>query len=331
MTKFSGKTGQAFAQLLVDEATHATIENLYLRFDVPPLGSESNLGANKLSKATNLVRVLISRGDDSMLELIEYAASPSSKQSTKFRRGSAESLDLYASLDKDLSGRQSPSPKAAASRAPKRQFTRPGTTATAAPEPSVRQFTRPGTTAPVTTPVHDHSAAAKRYVFVVRGRDHEAYDALAALLASLDLRIVTWDDATRGVGSGTPHTLEIVSSGIEMSNAVVVLMTPDDLGQVKQEFSLPNDDSRESKANGQARQNVVFEAGWAMALNRDGVVLVRVGDVRGLSDIDGLNYVNLTNDIAARRNLIGRLQNCGLAVDSSGEAWRTAGVFPDRN
>lgn len=114
-----------------------------------------------------------------------------------------------------------------------------------------------------------------------------------------------------------------------MSNAVVVLMTPDDLGQVKKEFSQQNDDPREVLATGQARQNVVFEAGWAMALNQNGVVLVRVGDVRNLSDIEGLNYVNLTNDISARRTLIGRLRNCGLEVDDSGEPWRTAGTFPE--
>lgn len=174
MTKLSGRTGQAFAQLLEAEATHATIENLYLRFDVPSVVSASNLGANKLTKGTNLVKTLLQRDDDSMLELIEYAALPSAKMSPAFRRGSAESLDLYASLERDLSNQHAPSPKVA-------------------PKAPARQFSRPGTTAPVTTPIHEHAAAAKRYVFVVRGRDQAAYDALAALLVSLDLRIVTWD------------------------------------------------------------------------------------------------------------------------------------------
>lgn len=329
MTKFSGRTGQAFAQLLVDQATHATIEALYLRFDVPPLGSASNLGANKMSKATNLVRTLIERGDDSMLELIEYAASPSAKLNTTFRRGSAESLDLYKSLDKDLSGSQSSSPKTD-SNPSKRVFARPGTTAPVM-EYATRQFARPGTTGPIATPAHEHAAATKRYVFVVRGRDQAAYNALAELLVSLDLRIITWEEATRGVESGTPHTLDIVRAGIDMSNAVVVLMTPDDLGQVKPEFGQATDNPREGTPSGQARQNVVFEAGWAMALNQGRVVLVRVGDVRNLSDIEGLNYVNLTNDISARKTFINRLKNCELAVDDSGEPWRTAGKFPDHN
>jgi predicted nucleotide-binding protein len=310
LAKLSGKTQQALAQLLETEATHSLIETLYLRFEVPTLVSETNPNPNKLTKATHLVKQLDARGDGTLSELIEYAASPSSRMSTAFRRGSSESRDLYASLDRDSS----------AAAATKSQ------TAPSAPK---RRFAQPGTTAPSVTSTHDHAAIIKRYVFVVRGRDKEAYDALAAFLTALDIRIVTWDDATRGVGSGSPHTLDIVRSGIDMSDAVVVLMTPDDLRQVKPEFGLPTDDSREGRASGQARQNVVFEAGWAMALNQHRVVLVRVGEVRNLSDIEGLNYVHLTNDISSRRTLIGRLRNCELAIDDSGESWRTAGTFPE--
>ncbi|POH64537.1 MULTISPECIES: TIR domain-containing protein [Cryobacterium] len=170
----------------------------------------------------------------------------------------------------------------------------------------------------------------KRLVFVVKGRDQEAYEALEAFLMALDLRIVTWDDAVRECGGGTPSTLDIVRAGIRLANAVVVLMTPDDLGQVKGEFSQQNDDSREGRLTGQARQNVIFEAGWAMALDQDHVVLVRVGEVRKLRDIDGLNYLNLSGDISSRKSLIGRLRNCHLDVDDAGERGRTAGTFPDQ-
>lgn len=312
MTTLSGRTGHAFAQLLNDQATHSVIESLYLRFDLPSLVTEATPTPNKLTKATHLVKSLSARDDDSLRELIEYAASPSSKLDTSFRRGSMESQDLWASFDKDLQGIAG------------------ATSRNASPPARERQFARPGTAAPAPTHTQDHAVSTKRLVFVVRGRDQKAYDALAALLLALDLRIVTWDDAVRGVGAGTPHTLDIVRSGIEMSDAVVVLMTPDDLGQVKPEFGLPTDDSREGRPSGQVRQNVVFEAGWAMALNQGGVILVRVGDVRNLSDIEGLNYVNLTNDISARRSLMARLRNCQLAVDDSGEGWRTAGVFPQQ-
>jgi predicted nucleotide-binding protein len=74
---------------------------------------------------------------------------------------------------------------------------------------------------------------------------------------------------------------------------------------------------------------VIFEAGWAMALNQKAVILVRVGDVRQLTDIAGLNYVSLTNDISSRKQLISRLRSSGLEPDPQGDEWRTAGIFPE--
>ena len=310
MPKFSGATQQSMAQLLDLAATHSVIESLYLRFDVDPLAEAS---PNKLRKATHLVRTLNGRVNGSALQdLVTYVGSSGSNLSPAFQRGNQASEDLYRNYDRDLGGAA------------------PGASApSSSQEPTRRQFARPGTSASANAHNRLPPEGGQRYVFVVRGRDQAAYDALSAFLVSLDLRIVTWDDATRGTGGGSPHTLDVVRAGIEMSNAVVVLMTPDDLGQVKPEFHDPRDNARESKPSGQARQNVVFEAGWAMALNQKSVVLVRVGDVRPLSDIDGLNYVWMNNDLSSRKTLVGRLKNCGLAVDNSGEGWRTAGKFPE--
>ena len=118
-------------------------------------------------------------------------------------------------------------------------------------------------------------------------------------------------------------------AGIDIADAVVVLLTPDDLGHVKGDFyDSEHDDPREAKPSGQARQNVIFEAGWAMALDQEHVILLLAGTVRKLSDIDGLNYVRISDDISDRRSLITRLRNVALEVDDSGEEWRTAGSFP---
>lgn len=100
-----------------------------------------------------------------------------------------------------------------------------------------------------------------------------------------------------------------------MADAVIVLMTPDALAYVKGEFYDPaRDDPREARETGQARQNVIFEAGWAMGLGQERVILARVSGVRLLSDIDEPNYVWLTNEIDSRRQLITRLRNCELEV-----------------
>ncbi|WP_409047882.1 TIR domain-containing protein [Microbacterium sp. HA-8] len=301
MTKVSGATKQSLAKLLEDETTHTVLDSLFTRYEVKRL--TPNMSSNKLSKATYLVQQLSDRG--ALPDLVEYLANPHSGLSNSFRRGHAASTDFYRNYDNGFGAK------------------------TSAAKPRERAFARPGTTAPPAT--RTSTTHAKRYIFVVRGRDASAYNALISLLTALDLRVVTWDEATRSAGGGTPHTLDIVRAGIGISDAVIVLMTPDDEGYVKSGFyDATRDDPREARPTGQARQNVVFEAGWAMALNQNGTVLVRVGDVRPLSDIDGLNYVWLTNDIDSRRQLITRLRNCDLEVRDNDDRWRTAGEFPER-
>ncbi|WP_144832525.1 TIR domain-containing protein [Microbacterium sp. BH-3-3-3] len=303
MTKFSGAIQQSLAQFLEREATHSLLDSLYLRYEI---GVPTDRSMNKLQKANYLVGQLNRR--EKLDQLISYISTPASGMSRQFGKGSPESQDFWQQMDGHV-----PSPGATppvAAHAPRRQFARPGTSA---PEPRKAA-----------------EAHTSRYVFVVHGRDTTAHKSLVAFLTSLDLRVVTWDEATTHAGGGTPHTLDIVRAGIDMSDAVVVLMTPDDLGYVKHDFFQPGrDDPREASPSGQARQNVIFEAGWAMALRPDKVVLVRIGDVRPLSDIDGLNYVWLRNDVDSRRALITRLINCELAVHQNHEGWRTAGTFPE--
>lgn len=311
MAAFSGTTQQSLAQLLDQQGTHKDIDGLFLRYEVDPMLTETN----KLRKGIHLARTLNDRdGGRPLRELIEYIGRPGVGLGPAFQRGSIAASDLYASFDSDLARNGVTASRQSA--------------AHASASHSPRQFARPGTTAPAPAP-STAALSPRRHVFVVRGRDTAAHDALVALLLALDLKIVTWDDAARHAGGGTPHTLDVVRAGIEISDAVVVLMTPDDLGQVKNDFyNAGRDDPREATPTGQARQNVVFEAGWAMALDQSKVILVRVGDVRPLSDIDGLNYVWLEDDISARRQLIGRLKSCDLAVDDTSDRWRTAGTFP---
>lgn len=131
----------------------------------------------------------------------------------------------------------------------------------------------------------------KRRVFLVHGRDIATRDALVQLMQALDLRVTDWDDAAAATGTATPYTGDVVRAGMEMSDAVVVLLTPDDLGQVAPHFELPGERREETVPCGQPRMNVIFEAGMAMAFNRHGTVLVEVGQLRPFTDTEGLNVV----------------------------------------
>jgi predicted nucleotide-binding protein len=171
------------------------------------------------------------------------------------------------------------------------------------------------------------SADDRCSVFLVHGRDHGARDALIALLKAFDLKVIDWRDAAAHAGGGTPYTGNIVAAGMDLADAVVILMTPDDIGYVRPEFREVSDGPHELEPTGQARLNVVFEAGMAMARDRDRVVLVEMGQVRKMSDIDGLHVIRMHDSVERRMDLAQRLRSAGLSVNTDGEAWRAAGSF----
>jgi hypothetical protein len=171
------------------------------------------------------------------------------------------------------------------------------------------------------------SVPGGRSVFLVHGRDQATREALISLLRAFDLRVIRWRDAAAHAGGGTPYTGDIVAKGMELADAVIVLLTPDDIGYVHPVFREHNDEHDELEPTGQARLNVIFEAGMAMARDRDRVVVVEYGRVRKLSDTAGLNVIRMDGSVERRRDLAGRLRSAGLAVDTDGEEWRTAGSF----
>jgi predicted nucleotide-binding protein len=87
------------------------------------------------------------------------------------------------------------------------------------------------------------------------------------------------------------------------------------------------DPPHETEFTPQARPNVLFEAGMAIAWDEDRTVLVELGQCRPFSDLGGRHLVRLNDTTQRRRELAQRLAATGLAVDSSGTDWHTAGRF----
>ena len=173
----------------------------------------------------------------------------------------------------------------------------------------------------------DTTAGPKQTVFLVHGRDTHARKAVEALLRAFFLRVVPWERAVGWTGGAAPYTGDVVKTGITRSDAVVVLLTPDDVGHLRPELLTDRDERHEREPTGQPRMNVIFEAGMAMAHNRDTVVLVEVGAVRPMTDIAGVNVIRL-DDTAERRRAFGRrLESAGLTVDWDNDDWLTAGTF----
>jgi predicted nucleotide-binding protein len=164
-------------------------------------------------------------------------------------------------------------------------------------------------------------------VFVVHGRNLKLRDAMFTFLRAIGLKPLEWSQAIRATGQGSPYVGTILEKAFQKAAAIVVLLTPDDEAKLRKEFIVSADPTHEKKLTGQARANVLFEAGMAFGRESNSTVLVQVGEVRPFSDVAGRHILRLTNDITKRRELAVKLSNAGCNVDLDGDDWITAGDF----
>ena len=137
-----------------------------------------------------------------------------------------------------------------------------------------------------TEQVHPSEArppADARDVFVVHGRNEKVRRALFDFLRSIDLHPLEWDELVKQTGKGSPYVGEILDAAFSGAQAVVVLFTPDDEVRLKKQFQANNDLTHETELTGQARPNVLFEAGMALARNQSRTILVELGTLRPFS------------------------------------------------
>lgn len=209
----------------------------------------------------------------------------------------------------------------------------------------IRQPAVPAAAAPVTAPAEASPRPARRRttaprarrratprargtkVFVVHGRNEDARDALFQFLRTLGLQPIEWTQAIEMTGEPSPYVGTILDTAFREAEAVVVLLTPDDEARLKRKYRKQRDPAYEKRLSGQARPNVLFEAGMAFGTNPEKTVLVQLGDTRPFSDVAGRHLVHLSNHAASRQELAAKLENAGCKVDKTGTDWLTAGDF----
>ncbi len=167
----------------------------------------------------------------------------------------------------------------------------------------------------------------KRKIFVVHGRNLLARDAMFSFLRSIDLHPIEWSEARRITGRPMPYTGEILDRAFSAAQAIVVLLTPDDLAFLDQELLNDHDPEYERNPTPQARPNVLFEAGMAMGRCPERTIIVEAGRLRPFSDIAGLNVVRLNDTTERRQELAHRLIDAGCQVNLSGTSWHNEGKF----
>jgi hypothetical protein len=143
-------------------------------------------------------------------------------------------------------------------------------------------------------------------------------------LRTIGLHPIDWSEAVRLTGKGSPYIGEVLDAAFAEATAVVVLMTPDEVAYLRNEYAYKPDEA-DLQPGGQPRPNVLFEAGMALGRDADRTIMVQLGDLREFSDIAGRHAIRLDVGIEGRKEIAARLETAGCTVDLSREDWKTAG------
>jgi len=164
-------------------------------------------------------------------------------------------------------------------------------------------------------------------IFVVHGRNEKMRSDIFQFLRCLSLEPIEWTEALALTKVSTPYIGEILDAAFSNAQAIVVLLTPDDQVKLRDELQKPDDLNDEKEYRYQARPNVLFEAGMAVARNEKRTIIVNLGNVKKFSDIGGKHILYLNNTPEQRQIFIQKLSIAGCKLDKSGTDWLSVGNF----
>jgi predicted nucleotide-binding protein len=155
----------------------------------------------------------------------------------------------------------------------------------------------------------------------------EAAEALFGFLEALGLHPLGWETLVAACGTASPYLRDVIVKGIAMAQAAVVLMTPDDTVSLHSDLHAPAEDVHETVPAMQARPNVIFELGMALATYADRTIVLMAGKHRPFADLAGLNYIELTDKDECLQKIRWRLETARCQV--SGTDWQARAWFSD--
>src|SRR5207248_5589447 len=134
----------------------------------------------------------------------------------------------------------------------------------------------------------ERTLADRRKIFVVHGRDSEVVDRMFEFLRALDLAPQEWEPLVAATGMMTPVLNDVVARGLSAGSAqaVVVLLTPDDIVTLHPTLRQRNDPLDETTQVLQARPNVLIELGMALGAYRASTLIIEFGRLRRIADLD---------------------------------------------
>ena len=161
-------------------------------------------------------------------------------------------------------------------------------------------------------------------VFVVHGRNTAARDEVFKFLRALGLEPLEWSEALKLTGKGSPYIGQVLDVAFETAQAVLVLMTPDEMACLGKAYA-EGDQDPECEPSPQPRPNVLFEAGMAIGRNEKRTILVEFGSIRPFTDISGRHVIRLDGSVASRKDKKNRLETAGCDVSTEDDSWQKIG------
>ncbi|GIJ43652.1 hypothetical protein Val02_05380 [Virgisporangium aliadipatigenens] len=164
-------------------------------------------------------------------------------------------------------------------------------------------------------------------VFVIHGRDEEARRAIFGLLRAIGLRPLEWEAAVGQTGSAAPFLGAVVDTAFRKIQAAVAILTPDDVAFMHPAMRSTDEPDYEMRPTGQARPNVLFELGMAMALHPERTVIIEIGQLRPFADLGGRNVIRFDGSVGSIKKIVERLRIAGCDLNDRGTDWLNTGPF----
>lgn len=180
------------------------------------------------------------------------------------------------------------------------------------------------------TPAADPVPGISKNVMVVHGRDQVLRDDLFNFLRALKLNPIEWSEAIKVTKKASPYVGEILEAAFKMAQAVVVLLSPDEFVELRAELCSGEEEVAKEQRF-QPRANVLIEAGMALAAKEERTLIVKVGNVKIPSDIQGRHVIEMDGSPEQRNELAQRLKTAGCKPDTGNRDWYRIGTFDRRD
>jgi predicted nucleotide-binding protein len=172
----------------------------------------------------------------------------------------------------------------------------------------------------------DRTDDKHKRIMVIYGHDEEANSALFDCLRAMGLKPQEWGQLIQQSQVGSPYIGAVLDEAFKSVQAVVAFFTPDEHVITRTSYASGQDSWRL-----QARPNVLFEAGMALATHPRETILLVLGNQELPSDLSGRHFIRLDGTVIPLKNLGDRLKTAGCAVELDGNDWLNPARFPNRD